>query len=142
MRRLSSAMTCFGIAALLAPLAHTAPAAERPAVIVRGPTVVACFVPVSDAEMDKNPDLNEALADFQLYTAQARRSLQQRGIAFRVLSARSFRIQVNGKSVGARVGGATYYFIAPGKQPLIKTGVMTDTDLLTVADEYFGKVPH
>lgn len=126
------------MAAALAPCVHGMPPAETPAVVVRGPTVVACFVPVSDAEMDSNPDLNEALADFQLYSAQARRPLQRRGIAYHVLSARSFRMRINGKVNSYRVEGAAYYFVAPGKKPQIETGVMTDTDLLAAADKYFG----
>jgi hypothetical protein len=31
-----------------------------------------------------------------------------------------------------------YYFVAPGKKPRIKYGVMTDADILQMADEYFG----
>lgn len=138
MRRTFSALASLCIAAAAVPSLQAAPGADTPAVVVQGPTVVACFVPVSDAEMEKNPDLNEALADFQLYTAQARRPLQQRSIDFRVLSTSSFRIRSNGKVSSYRVEGAEYYFVAPGKQPHIRTGVMTDVELVAAADQYFG----
>lgn len=34
-----------------------------------------------------------------------------------------------------------YYLISPGKKPRIEYGVMTDTDLLQVAKDYFGSFP-
>jgi hypothetical protein len=36
-------------------------------------------------------------------------------------------------------GDVGYYFVAPGKKPRIEYGVMTDADLLQVANEYFGQ---
>lgn len=137
MIRTVSAVT-LGLALSLAPHALPQAHAENPIVVVRGPTVVACFVPVSDAEMEKYPNLNESLADFQLYTAQARKPLQERGIAFSVLSAHRFRMQVRGNVVNYLVGGVAYYFIAPGKRVHVHTGVMTDTELVEAADQYFG----
>ena len=131
-------VVAFGLALFLAPPALPQAHAENPIVVVHGPTVVACFVPVSDAEMEKYPNLNESLADFQLYTAQARKPLQQRGIAFRVLSARRFAMQVRGNVVNYLVGGVAYYFVAPGKRVHVHTGVMTDTELVEAADQYFG----
>jgi hypothetical protein len=103
---------------------------------------VACFVPVSDAEMETNPNLNDALGDFQLYTAQARQLLQERGIAFRVLSAHRFRMQLRGNVVSFLVGGVAYYFIAPGKRVHVHTGAMTDTELVEAADQYVGTPGH
>jgi hypothetical protein len=34
--------------------------------------------------------------------------------------------------------GVGYYFAAPGKKPRVKYGVMTDSDLLQAAHNYFG----
>jgi hypothetical protein len=34
--------------------------------------------------------------------------------------------------------GVGYYLVEPGKKPRIEYGVMTDADLLRVANEYFG----
>ncbi|HKO13163.1 MAG TPA: hypothetical protein VJV22_14405 [Acidobacteriaceae bacterium] len=140
MIRILSAVT-LGLALFLAPHALPQAHAENP-IVVRGPTVVACFVPVTDADMEKYPNLNESLSDFQLYTAQARQPLQQRGIAFRVLSAHRFRMQVRGKVVNYLVGGVAYYFVAPDKRVHVHTGVMTDTELVEAADRYFGTGAH
>ena len=108
---------------------------------VRGPTIIAFFPPVSDAELSKNPDTNESLSDFQVYAAQVREPLQQKGINFKVVYAHQFTIRL-GKAVTvvtpkkAQVG---YYFFTSRKKPKIEYGVMTDVDLLHLADEYFGK---
>jgi hypothetical protein len=34
--------------------------------------------------------------------------------------------------------GVGYFFIAPGKEPHVEYGVMTDADLLDAARKYFG----
>lgn len=103
-------------------------------------TIVAFFPRLSDAELAKDPDSNEALSDFQLYARQARSKLQTRRIDFHEIYDQSFSIRV-GRQIKvfrpskAQVG---YYLIAPGKKPLVEYGVMTDDDLLQVADRYFG----
>lgn len=115
-------------------------AENQPLVIVRGRTIVAFFPPTSEAELQKDTDTNEALADFQLYAARVRDHLKKVGIDFHELYVHSFRVRV-GKTVTTfhpvktEVG---YYFIAPGKEPRIEYGVMTDIDILQVANEYFG----
>jgi hypothetical protein len=45
---------------------------QKKPIIVNGPTVVAFFPSVTDAELSKAPDTNEALADFQLYATVSR----------------------------------------------------------------------
>lgn len=91
--------------------------------------------------MKKDPDANESLADLQLYAREVREPLKKRGIEFHELYTRSFRIRV-GKAVttfrAAKVD-VGYYFIAPGKEPRIEYGVMTNADLLQVASEYFDR---
>jgi hypothetical protein len=112
---------------------------KQTVIVVDRPTVVAFFPPVTDAEMDKDPDTNEALSDFQLYARQARKRLEAAGIQFQEIYVTSFAIQVHGKTKVFRpekiqVG---YYFVAPDKPPRIQYGVMTDADILRVATEYF-----
>lgn len=46
-------------------------AEKQPVVVVTGPTIVA-FFPVTKAELQKDADTNEALADFQFYAKQVR----------------------------------------------------------------------
>ena len=108
-------------------------------VVVVRPTVVAFFVPETGAELN-DPDTNEARADFQLYAGEVRKPLHDAGIDFREIYASSFRIRSGTKVTTFRphkdkVG---YYLIAPGRTPRIEYGVMTNSDLLQVSNEYFG----
>lgn len=114
-------------------------AQERLIIDVKGPTVIAFFRHVTDEELEKDPDTNEALSDFQLYAAQAREPMKRAGIDFQVISARSFRIRL-GKTITnfqADKADVGYYFIAPDRKPRVEYGVMTDSDLMQVAKEYF-----
>jgi len=115
-------------------------AEKQPVVVVRGPTVVAFFEPVPQAKLNKDPDKNAALADFQFYATNVREPLRKEGIEFHELYARSFQLRIGNKVIKFRpvkvdIG---YYLVAPGKKPRIEYGVMTDSDLLQVANEYFG----
>jgi hypothetical protein len=113
-------------------------AEKQPVIVVRGPTVVAFFEP--QAKLDKDPDTNEALADFQLYARRARAPLAKAGIEFHELYARSFRLRSGNKWTRFRTvkEGVGYYLVAPGKKPHIEYGAMTDVDLLQAANQYFG----
>jgi hypothetical protein len=55
-----------------------------------GRTVVAFFPPVTDAELKKDPDTNEALTDFQLYAIRAHEPLKKAGVEFHELYVHSF----------------------------------------------------
>jgi hypothetical protein len=128
------------LAVAFAPATSTAADHHAPVVVVRGPTVVAFFPPVTQKELDGSPDTNEALSDFQLYARQARTALAARGVAFEELYTRSFRVS-DGKRVkvfrpgSVRVG---YYFAIPGKKSHLEYGVMTSDDLIDTAERYFA----
>lgn len=134
----------FGVAAvylLTAQISLVATAETQPLVGVEGRTIVAFFPPVTDAELQKDADTNEALADFQFYAKRVREPLKKAGIDFHEVYAHSFRVRV-GKTVTVFrpvKGDVGYYFVVPGKKPRIEYGVMTDADLLQVANEYFGQ---
>jgi hypothetical protein len=116
-------------------------AAENPPLVVaEGRTIVGFFPPVNDAELQKDADTNEALADFQLYATHVREPLKNAGIEFRELHTRSFRVRVGKVVTTFRPAKADvgYYFVVPGKKPRVEYGVMTDVDLLHVANDYFG----
>ena len=115
-------------------------AAQEQTVVVRGPTVVAFFEPVTDTVLEKDPDTSEALSDFQLYATQVQGPLKRRGVEFHELYARSFQLKDGGKLVTFRPGKVKvgYYLVAPGKRPLIRYAVMTDMDLLQLTEKYFG----
>lgn len=141
MRRIAPAIVV--LALLMAPHFSTAQSARKtPAFQVRRPTVIAFFEPVTEADLEKDADLNEALSDFQLYAGKVGRPLQQLGVDFHQISARSFRIRVNGKTSMVRVKNTVgYYFVMPGKKPLVQCGVETDDDIVATARKYFGLPP-
>ena len=119
----------------------TVAAAEKPPLVaVAGPTVVAFFPLVTDAEMRKDPDTNESLADFQVYARRVREPFKRAGVEFHELYAHSFRVRVGNATAVFCPGKAEvgYYFIAPGKRPRIEYGVRTDDDLFNIANQYFG----
>lgn len=110
-----------------------------PTFVIERPTIIAFFPPMTDAELENNPDMNEVLADFQLYASQASPRLKNSGVDFEVASAVTFRVSKGGvihtfKSGKVKVG---YYFVAPGKLAHVEYGVMTDDDILAAAAKYF-----
>ena len=117
-----------------------AQAQQQPRFVVDAPTIIAFFPPTSKAEVEKNPDTNEALADFQYYASQARKALKKAGVGFIETYATAFTIRQGAAITTFRPGKVKvgYYLTAPGKKPRIEYGVMTDSDLLKVASEYFG----
>jgi hypothetical protein len=119
----------------------SSPAAKgRPTFAITQPTIIAFFPPISSAELSADNDTNETLADFQWYAKSARQSLAKRGIEFKEVYANSFRIRVGSTVTIFRPtkSGVGYYLIAPGKRARIEYEVMTDTELLQVADDYFS----
>lgn len=107
--------------------------------VVQRPTILAFFPPVTGAELEKDPDTNEALGDFQLYAMRAGPKLKKAGIDFEVISATKFKIK-DGKVVRTLSSGKVgigYYFIMPGKKPLVRYGVMTDDEIVEVTGKYF-----
>jgi hypothetical protein len=118
--------------------APSAPAQNT--IVVRGPTVVAFCPPVTEKQLETDEDMNEVLADFQLYAARVGEPLKKAGIDFHQVYAWSFRVRTGTKVVTFRTGKVEigYYFIAPGKKPRIEYGVDTDDGLLQIAHEYFG----
>jgi len=74
-------------------------AAKQPKISVRGPTIIAFFSPVTQAELEKGTSgTNEALADFQFYAAQVRAPLSKSAIAFHEIYAHSFWVIVGSRS--------------------------------------------
>jgi hypothetical protein len=109
-------------------------------IVVRGPTVVAFSPHVTDAELERDPDKNEVLSDFQLYATQASEPLRKMGVDFQQVYAPAFQIRRGRKLTTFHPGkiDVGYYLVAPGKKPRIEYGVMTDIDLVDIAKEYFG----
>lgn len=110
-----------------------------PLVVIAAPTIIA-FFPVTKTELKKSPDSNEGLSDFQLFASQVRGPLKEAGIEFQEVYGEAFRVRIGQNITAFRPAkeNAGYYLITPGKKPRVEYGVMTDTDLLRVAKEYFG----
>jgi hypothetical protein len=134
------AFSFLAVCVLTGRIAPIAAAEKQPLVDVRGPTIVAFFKPVTQEQLEKDPDTNEALSDFQFYAKQARNALIKAGIEFHELQAHSFQLRVGQKVTTFQPAKADvgYYLIAPDKKPRIEYGVLTDADLLEVAKQYFG----
>lgn len=111
-----------------------------PVVNVEKPTIVA-FFPNASRIGSQDADGNEALSDFEFYAERLREPLKDLGIGFSKQYGRSFRIRSSGHSTlfTPKKFMPGYYLIAPGRKPHIEYGVMTDTDLLSIAKQYFGK---
>jgi hypothetical protein len=108
--------------------------------VVERPTILAFFPPVTEADLAKDEGTNEALGDFQFYAMQAGPKLKKAGIDFEVVSAVKFKIK-SGKvfrTFSSGKIGIGYYFVMPGKKPLVRYGVMTDDEILEVGGKYFG----
>jgi hypothetical protein len=111
-------------------------AAEQPTFVVRGPTIIGFFAPLTKEDLKDGG--NETLSDFQYYSAAVRTPLREAGIEFHEVYARSFRVQLGTKWTTFRFAKNQlgYYFIAPGKKPRVEYGV--ETDLKALAANYFG----
>ena len=123
----------------LSLLCSTLAAERERTFLIRRATVIAFFPPVSEQELS-DAGHNESLAHFQYSANEVRKPLHDAGITFIENYAESFRIRI-GKAVTTfrpekiKVG---YYLIAPGKEPRVEYGVMTEDNLLKIAREYFG----
>jgi hypothetical protein len=104
--------------------------------VVRGPTVIAFFWPLSKQDIEDGE--SETLSDFQYYSGAARARLTDAGISFHEVYDRSFRVRLGTRVTTFRFEKRQlgYYFIAPGKKPRVEYGV--ETDLEALAADYFG----
>jgi hypothetical protein len=128
-------VTCLLTAATLLLLAQSSPTFD-----IARPTIVAFFAPVSESQSKEDAgDANEALTDFRLYGTQVRKRLENAGVDYKEAYASRFRIRVGDSAKTFRPAKAVgYYFVAPGKEPHVEYGIMTDADLLHAAHDYFG----
>lgn len=94
---------------------------------------------MTEAELSKDPDTNESLADFQFYATRVREKLRNAGIDFEEIYASSFAVKCGTKTTTFHPKKVTvgYYFVVPGRSPRVEYGVMTDEGIFDVAAEYF-----
>lgn len=122
------------------PESAQSPTQSDPTFYIAKPTILAFFVPVSQTQPKEDAaDSNEALADFQFYGRQVLRPLAKTGVDYKELYASDFVVRLGDATTTFRPAkGVGYYFVAPGKKPRVEYGVMTDSDLLDAAHNYFG----
>jgi len=120
--------------------ARASTTARPPSFQIRRPTIIAFFPPLSDKELDADPDMSDTLDDFQDSADEVRGPLKKAGVDFEETYTRSFTVRVGAKTIVFRTGkdDVGYYFIAPGRKPHVEYGVMTDEDILGAAHDYFG----
>lgn len=80
-------------ACILSPQLARLSATEPRAIVARGPTIIAFFPPVTKTELQKDPDTNETLADFQLYATRVRKPVKKLGIEFHELTDTRFAFE-------------------------------------------------
>lgn len=128
-------------ASVMIAVSTTALAKQPETFKVTGPTIIAFFPRVSQAEINREGGVIEASDDFQFYLSTVKQPLKAAQISLRESYSHAFQVFVDGRLSTFKVGkeGVGYYLVAPGKRPRIEKGVMTDVDLLEIASKYFGK---
>src|ERR1700752_1968379 len=111
---------------------------ETPLFDIHQPTVLAFFRPTSHAD-EPGTGPNDSLSDFQVYLRQASAPLGKAGIEVHDVYARSFKVRDGMKTTTFQTKkiGIGYYLVSPGKKPRVEYGLMSDSDLVRVASEYF-----
>jgi hypothetical protein len=147
MKTVFAAATALAVVLATVPIAAgrqkkaTGQAPATPVIVIKRPTVIAFFPPVSDQELENDAGTIDALADFQFYAAAAREPLAKAGVDLHEIYARSFRVRDGARSTTFRSGNVEvgYYLVAPGKKRHVEEdGVMTDTDLFGLVRDHFG----
>ncbi len=111
---------------------------EGPIVIERA-TVIGFFPPVTDSDLEKDGDLNEALADFREHFVNARSYFEKKNVRVVELYAKQFTCKLDGKNIEFHPKRDIGYLIAaPGRKPKALYGVMTDIDLGDAIDAYLN----
>lgn len=116
-----------------------AQAADTAAVVVRGPVVVACFEPVTQAQVDRDADLATTLDDWQWHWSESARSLRSHGVVAEARMAAWVKLATPQRLRLVRCPGVGYVFAAPGRLPRVLRGVTAGTDLLDAAAAYFRR---
>jgi hypothetical protein len=103
-------------------------------------TIIIFEPPPKPGELENGEGDAEAYCDFAYYMDRAEKPLQESGIEIRSVLTREFVVRDGNKIRTLKTGKIEfgYYLIAPGKEPRVEYGVMTDKDLFNEARKYFG----
>jgi hypothetical protein len=131
-------------ALMLVPCAFAAPPAKAPVssptptFVVKQATIIA-FFSLKPGDL-QDPDIRQSYRDFQRYVAAAKNQLERHAVKVEQAVATSFTVQLGTAKmrftpVRRQCG---YYFLAPGRQPQVAYGVISDDDIVRGAQRYFG----
>jgi hypothetical protein len=134
----AAALLMFASLAVAAPPAKAPAASPTPAFIVKQPTIIA-FFSLKPGDLS-DPDTKESYNEFRRYVSAARLRLARHGVKVEQAVAASFAVQLGTAKmrftpVRRQCG---YYFLAPGRQPQVAYGVISDDDIVRGAQRYFG----
>ncbi|HXE08525.1 MAG TPA: hypothetical protein VN612_11545 [Acidobacteriaceae bacterium] len=139
MRSLTAALLMvFASLCFAAPPAKARVAAPAPMFVVRQPTIIA-FFSLKPGDL-QDPDIRDSYRDFQRYVASAKQQLERHGVKVEQAISTSFSVKLGTHTmrftpVRRQCG---YYFLAPGRQPQVAYGVISDDDIVRGAQRYFG----
>ena len=116
--------------------------AEDSTVAVTGPTMVAAWRRVTQAEVDADENLALLLFDYERYVAGVTPELQKAGVAVHPVGVKRIRLSEGTPPRTVADVASTeprYILAAPGRPPRVIEGLQTDAALLRAAAEYFDK---
>jgi hypothetical protein len=116
------------------------PIPDTAVIPIQGPTVLAHF-PVTQAEVDADDDVAEALTDFQFHLGNARDDLTRLGVAVAERYTPTVRYRIGDRVVTFAPpsdSGVAYVLLTPDRAPRIYYGVLTDTDLVELTQRFVG----
>ncbi len=113
-------------------------------VIISVPTILAYF-PITQKEIDEDTTggLIEALSDFQIYLSYTSDYLKENGIKIVEEYGDTIRYRLDNIAYALAPrkdsDGLGYLFLAPNKKPEKHFNVMSDEDIIEIAEKYFNK---
>jgi hypothetical protein len=113
-------------------------------VVIKGPTIIGFFPPVTDLELDNDPALSTALDRFTVALEDANGCFAPRGVAVRAAFAEALAIEHNGVQRPLPLGEDSrhigFYLVTPEGEPrrIDTTARDTASPLPEAASEYFN----
>jgi hypothetical protein len=119
--------------------------ADSTLIVIEGPTLVAFYPPVSQAQVDTSEELATVFDDFSYHLSSAADSLRALGITVRERPVGDIRLVEAGKQRQFRPAKDSadfgYLYLAPGRAQRVYYSVMSNSDLVETAHEYLEHRP-
>jgi hypothetical protein len=125
--------------------ADSAPRTDSATVLVQGPTLVAFYPQVTQAQVDSSEELATVFDDFSYHLSTATDGLRALGIAATERPVGQIQLREAGRwraFIPAKDSAAVgYLFVSPGRADRVYYGVMSHSDLIELAHEYLESSP-